>query len=90
MFRSALPRCVAALALMLCLISLAPAWASGKTGPAPVRTPAPAAVRQAGAMTTLWTWWQALFGKPAGQSGGHHLVIDIGPCDDPNGNCHHS
>jgi hypothetical protein len=88
MFRSALPRCVAVLTLVLCLSSLAPAWASGKTGPLPVRTPAPAAAQHAGALTTLWNWLQALVGKPAGQSGGTHLVIDIGACNDPNGNCH--
>jgi hypothetical protein len=87
MFRST-PRSVAALTLALCLSSLATAGASGKAAPVPVRTPAPAAVQHAGTLTTLWTWLQALVGNPAGQSGRHHLIIEIGPCNDPNGNCH--
>ncbi len=84
MSRSALPRCVAAFVLVLCLISLAPAWAAGKSLPqAP--SAAPAAAQHAGALAAVWSWLQALVEKAPGQPGGRHFVIDAGNCNDPNG-----
>ena len=83
MSRSALSRCVAVLILILCLGSLAPAWASAR--PEPSTAPATAAVQHAGALTSLWVWLQALVGKATGQPGGHHFVIDKGCANDPNG-----
>ena len=84
MSRSALPRCVAAFVLVLCLLSRAPAWAAGKSLPeAP--SAAPAAAQHAGALATVWSWLQALVGKAAAQPGGRHFVIDAGLCNDPNG-----
>ncbi|HVR07601.1 MAG TPA: hypothetical protein VMW75_06090 [Thermoanaerobaculia bacterium] len=87
MSRSALPRCIAVFVLVLCLISLAPAWASGKARPPVPSTPAPGVSQQAGVLASLWSWLEALAGKSAGEGGGHHMVIDKGCSIDPNGHC---
>jgi hypothetical protein len=87
MSRFALPRCVAAFVLVLCLISLAPAWASGGAHPPAPTTPAAATTQHDGTLATVWSWLQALMGKPAGQPGGRHMVIDKGCAIDPNGHC---
>ena len=83
--RSALSRCVAVFALILCLSALAPAWASGNARPHASGAAAPAAVQHAGALTALWTWLQTLAGKAPVQGRGHHFSIDAGICNDPNG-----
>ncbi len=87
MFRSASCRWVAAFALVLCLSSLAPAWAAGSARQPSPAAPAAAAVQHAGALATAWAWLQGLVAKAAGQPGGRHIVIDVGICNDPNGQC---
>ncbi len=87
MSRSALSRCTAVFVVVLGLISLAPAWASGKARPPVPGTPAPGVSQQTGALATVWSWLEALVGKSAGQAGGHHMVIDKGCAIDPNGHC---
>lgn len=90
MSRVHLRLCVIALIVVLGSGSLAPAWAAGQARAAAPPAPAAAAAPHAphsGVVTAFLSWLQAMVGQPSVKSGGVRLVINGGPCDDPNGHC---
>jgi hypothetical protein len=86
MSRRILPRSIAALTLVLGLGLLSPAWAAGRP-PRPPAPPAPAAAPQPDAVEALRSWFQAVLAKLVPGAGGKPVLVDAGPCEDPNGGC---